>query len=152
MGINIGGAIGVISGLGGLFGGNKDPGRMKTADDLYTRALAGDVAAEVQLRCLSGIKNDPRTVTYGFVTNPADCGWATETARAYGRTKLAQLEAARRLAPGGTVAPAPHPDSPAGQAAGLGSLPTEAWWFPLAILAGGALVLYQGSRQTAGRR
>ncbi len=154
MGLPIGAAL---SFAGSLFGGGgKDEGRKRTADQLYQQALSGDVRAEVQLRCLSGIKNDPRAVTYGFVTDPAKCGWATDPARAYGRQKLAQLDIARKASQAGaalvnatggvaTPAPLPNPDSAAGAASAEGErLPS--WFLPVLIGVGGVLILQQARR------
>lgn len=149
MALPIGAALGVIGSLFG--GGGKDAGRMRTTDQLYQQALNGDVAAEVHLRCLSGIR-DPRAITYGFATDLSKCGWATGEARQYGQQKIAQLAAARKLsqagaaitnATGGTATPAPtpNPSSPAGQA--LAGTPGEYAGVPVwAWLAGAGLLSY----------
>jgi hypothetical protein len=63
--------------------GGKDPGRQRTADELFAQAKAGDPAALLRLQYLSGVKDDPATA--------AKEGWATADARNYGKMLLGQM-------------------------------------------------------------
>lgn len=87
------GAVKTVTGfVGGLLGSDdKDPARKAQADQLGAAFLAGNDAALVQLRCLSG---DPsvrdEAIRLGFLTadeirRGTPCGYATKEAQAYAR-------------------------------------------------------------------
>jgi hypothetical protein len=84
----VGGALGGI--IGGInWGGSKDPGRLRTNQEMYQKALAGDAAALEFLR------------THSQVSKNGSTGWATEKAAADARQKY--QDALRQLQSGGAT-------------------------------------------------
>lgn len=87
----------------------KDRERKRNADALLTRAAAGDVVAEAQMRLAAGIGTaaDIATMRAAGIdpgcTDPRLCGWATDWAKTYLKKLLTEL-AARRAAGGAAVA------------------------------------------------
>lgn len=79
----------------------KDRERKRNADALLTRAAAGDVVAEAQMRLAAGIGSaaDMQTMRQAGLdpgcTDPSQCGWATDWAKAYLKKLLVELQARR---------------------------------------------------------
>lgn len=100
----IGTAASIIGTVTSIFGNPNDAKRKQQADGLLQRAINGDQAALVQLRCLSGDQSArAEAVRLGFLTqteiaNGTPCGYATKDAQNYAKNLLAEYETRRTVA------------------------------------------------------
>jgi hypothetical protein len=95
--------FGLYEGISGIFGNPNDSARFSEANQLRDAAVKGDAFSYWKLRCLSG-DNSALTremvVKYGWqqpgFTTP--CGYATDEARAYAKSKLLEVDARVKVA------------------------------------------------------
>lgn len=87
-----------VKGLGGLFGGSKDPGRLEANARWEREALAGNENALLALKHMSGKYGpNPRPLP-GYCDEVGSCaGWGSETAKADALVKYQTVLARRGL-------------------------------------------------------
>lgn len=99
----------VANAASGLLSNPQDAQRKQEADRLFGLAVNGDHVAEVKLRCLSGDQSVRQEAIGLNLLSPAEvarnqeCGFATDSARAYARGLVAQLGVRSTVATGAGV-------------------------------------------------